>query len=316
MSAHQTAALYGKLVLWLRDEAARLLAEAEGASTTEDEKERLDGLIRSWFFDPQDELHGLAPRDIIWAEHKGEPNPVPADRLDDFFDDCPICQQMKEDIEAADAEGHDHSWNWYYDDGGYPLIARYDPEGWDERWAEEDAKLEAWKAEQEEPEPPAPDYEPLPIEDLELDPETFMEVIRAPWLDPALHKAATRLTEHLDIPEPGDRWEPGYRRIKQEEALSLVAGLHRQGVEIDALMDQIEAWPYENIALDWLSEPEQNASLICQALDQMPPDDYASQARFRHHRDFILTLGTLISPSARVWLQGWLDAVVQGAFIL
>jgi len=37
-------------------------------------------------------------------------------------------------------------------------------------------------------------------------------------------------------------------------------------------------------------------------------------ARFRHHRDFIPTLARVVHPGARLWLQGWLDAVAHGAF--
>ena len=32
-------------------------------------------------------------------------------------------------------------------------------------------------------------------------------------------------------------------------------------------------------------------------------------ARFRHHRDFILALAQLMSPAARLWMSGWLEAV-------
>ncbi|MBC8446200.1 MAG: hypothetical protein H8D78_00475, partial [Chloroflexi bacterium] len=58
----QECALYGDLVLWLRRRAAELLAEARTDSTVEAETVRLDELIRSWFFTPQDELYGSAPR--------------------------------------------------------------------------------------------------------------------------------------------------------------------------------------------------------------------------------------------------------------
>jgi len=315
MSAYQTAALYGDLVLWLRDRAAELLSEAEGTPSVEEEAARLDELIRGWFFAPNDNLHGLAPRDIIWAEDMGRPNPLPKDQVDDFFfDDCPICQQMKEDLEAADVEGHDHGFHWYYDDGGYPLIAHYDPEGWDARWAEEDREFEAWEAEQDAP-TAAPDYAPPPAEVPQVDPETFMEIMRQPWLDPALHQAAAKLADHVDVPAPEDRLGSGYRRITRNEATSLVIGLHRQGVDIDELLSQIDAWPYQNVALDWLSEPEQNAALLSHAMEtEIPPDDQVSLTRFRHHRDFIFILANLVRPGARLWLQGWLDAVVQGAF--
>ena len=40
-------------------------------------------------------------------------------------------------MKELDLEGE---WHWGFDDGGYPLIAEYDPEGWDARWAKEDAE--------------------------------------------------------------------------------------------------------------------------------------------------------------------------------
>jgi hypothetical protein len=247
-----------------------------------------------------------------------KPNPIPTDHLDEFFfDDCPICQQTKAEVEAAELEGHEHGWQWYHDDGGYPLIAHYDPEGWDARWAEEEADFEAWQAEQEQQREtgPAPPYTPPPVESKQVDPETFLEVLQRPWLDPELHKVAQKLAGCCDVPQPGDRFGPGYRRLTRPEATSLVAGLHQQGVDVQALLLQIEAWPYQNVALDWMSEPEQNAAVICYALEtEIDPDDEAELTRFRHHRDFIFALARLIPPGARLWLQGWLEAVAHGAF--
>lgn len=134
---YQEAALYGDLVLFLRDRAAELLA---GDGDVEAQRAQLDSLIREWFFAPQEELHGCAPRDLIWAEQKGEPNPIPSERLEEFFfDDCSLCQYVREELEADLAAGVDPGFHWRYDDGGYPLIAQYDPEGWDARWAAEDA---------------------------------------------------------------------------------------------------------------------------------------------------------------------------------
>jgi hypothetical protein len=126
----QEAALYGELVLYLRDHLAEMLAGEEGSF--EETLEQLDGIIRGWFFTPQDELHGCAPRDLIWAEQKGVPNPIHPERLDEFFvDDCPICQAEFEEVKVAIKAGEALGWHWYYDSGSNPLIARYDPEGWD-----------------------------------------------------------------------------------------------------------------------------------------------------------------------------------------
>jgi hypothetical protein len=37
-------------------------------------------------------------------------------------------------------------------------------------------------------------------------------------------------------------------------------------------------------------------------------------SKHTHHRDFILSLAQVVPPGARLWLQGWLDAVAHGAF--
>lgn len=308
----QECVLYGDLVLYLRDHAAELLAGDGG--DVEAERARLDTVIRDWFFAPQGELHDCAPRDLIWAEQKGEPNPIHPDRLVEFFDhDCPICQATHQEVKASIEAGEEHGWQWHHDDGGYPLIARYDPEGWDERWAEERAAFEQWQAEREA-QPAVPAYEPPPVEAAEVSPEEFIARARQPWLDPALHRVARMLADHADCPEPALSG-PRYRRITYDEALSLAVGLHEQGVDVEALLAQIEAFPYQNVALDWLSQPEQNVALMIQAMEQViAPDDENEMARFRHHRDFIFTLARVVRPGARLWLQGWLDAVAHGAF--
>jgi len=306
---YQECALYGELVLYLRDRAAEWLAGADG--DMEAERARLDALIRDWFFAPRDELYGCAPRDLIWAEQKGEPNPVHPERLAEFFDDCPICQATYQEVKQALEAGEDPGWHWHYDDGGYPLIARYDPEGWDERWAEEEA---SWKQREELPSVAAPSYEPPAVAEDGVSPEEFLARARQPWLDPALHQAARVLAEHVDCPEP-TLLGLHYRRATYDEALSLAAGLSAQGVDLEALLTQFQAFPYQNIALDWLSQPEQNAAMMIQAMDQLiSASDEAEMARFRHHRDFIFTLARVVHPGARLWLQGWLDAVAVGAF--
>ena len=158
----QECALYGDLALYLRDRAAELLAQSR-QTDVEVERARLDEIMRAWFFAPQDDLHSLAPRDVIWAERQGKPLSVPDDQLDDlFFDDCPVCQAMREDAEAELAQGHDHGWHWHYDDGGYPLIARYDPEGWNACYA---------------------DVEDMPLDPSALDDETTGESVISPLDD-------------------------------------------------------------------------------------------------------------------------------------
>ena len=314
----QECALYGDLILWLRDRAAELLAEAQGEATTvETEAARVDELIRSWFFTPQDELYGSAPREVIWREQLEESNPIPKEYANECVadDDCPICQAMREQIESAE-DDHEHGWHWTYCPDSC-LLDVYDPEGSEERWDKEFARHEEWKAQRDEERQtgPAPPYAPPPVDSKQVDPETFLEVLQRPWLDPELHKVAQKLAGCCDVPVPGDRFGAGYRRLARTEATSLVAGLHQQGVDVQALLAQIEAWPYQNVALDWLSDPEKNAAVICLAMEtEIHPDDQAELARFRQHRDFIFTLARLVPPGARLWIQGWLEAVTHGAF--
>lgn len=313
----QECALYGELVLYLRDRAAELLA-AEGGDL-EGEQERLDAIIHDWFFTPQDDLHGCSPRELIWAEQSGEPNPIYPEHLDEFFvEDCPFCQAEREEVKAAHKAGRDPGWHWYYDDGGYPLIAHYDPEGWEECWAEEEAAFEEWRNDQEPLAPEirfsaAEEYTPFPVEGERATPEEFVVRLRHPWIDPRLHRAAQMLTDRLDCPEPSPSGFR-YRPISYEEALSLLVGLYEQGIDVEMLLAQIEAFPYQYVALDWLSRPAENAALMVEAMEhQIAPDDEIEMARFRHHRDFIFLLSRIVSPGARLWLQGWLDAVAHGA---
>jgi hypothetical protein len=307
----QEAALYGDLVLALRDYAAEQLAALNPAHDVDAARAGLDEFIRTWFFTPQDELYGSAPREVIWREQLGEPNMIPKRYAAEAYgDDCPICQAMRAEIENAESdEAHGHHWTYCPDSC---LLDRYDPEGSEERWNKEFAQVEAvregWEAS-----PAAPDYAP-PSPLPQLDPEMFLAVLRRPWLDPELHQAGQQMAERCDVPLPPVPGGAPYRRITQDEALSLVAGLHRQGVDLPALLAQFEAWPYQNVALDWLSESERNVAFICQALEtEVAPEDESEQARFRHHRDFILTLAQFVPPGARLWLSGWLEAVAWGA---
>ncbi len=313
----QEAALYGDLVLYLRDQAADLLAGED--SDREEQQEHLDHIIRDWFFTPQDRLHGCAPRELIWAEQGRVPNPIHPEHLDEFFvGDCPICQAELEEIKAAMEADEDPGWHWYYDDGGYPLIARYDPEGWDECWAEIEADVEAWQTDQgdtpsETSLPAAEAYEPFPVTSDKATPEAFMARLRQPWIDPRLHQAAQMLAERLDCPEPSE-FGLQYRRIRYEEALSLLVGLYEHGVDVEGLLSQIEAFPYQYIALDWLSQPAENAAWLVEMIEREAAQGGESDIdRMRHHRDFIFMLSRMVSPGAQLWLRGWLDAIAHGA---
>ena len=73
----QECALYGELVRHLRDRCVERIAELDPTGGQDAAKSWADQVIRDWFFTPQKDLHGDAPRDVIWREQKGEPNIVP-----------------------------------------------------------------------------------------------------------------------------------------------------------------------------------------------------------------------------------------------
>lgn len=155
----QECALYGDLVRHLRDRCIERMAELDPTGGKDAAQAWANQVIRDWFFTSQKDLHGNTPRDVIWREWKGEPNIVPKDHEHEmYFDDCPICQAMKE----LEQEGE---WHWYYDDGGYPLIAEYDPEGWDAYYADDAATSKQGDGMQSETDDDgiAPDF---PVEDL------------------------------------------------------------------------------------------------------------------------------------------------------
>ncbi len=61
------AALYGDLVKYLSDRWAEQAAEFNETAFGE-ERPQIDELIRTWFFTPQPDLHGLTSRAIIRNE--------------------------------------------------------------------------------------------------------------------------------------------------------------------------------------------------------------------------------------------------------
>jgi hypothetical protein len=132
--AIQEAALYGNLVLALRDHAAARLAIAIPLLDIENARSQLDDFIQAWFFKPQEQLYGSAPRDVIWREQLGEGNLIPREYAAEVYSDCdcPICQMIRQEIENDEAHGH----CWVYSPDSC-LLDRYDPEGSDERWRRE-----------------------------------------------------------------------------------------------------------------------------------------------------------------------------------
>ena len=135
------AALYGDLVKYLRDRWAAQAAEFN-ATSFDEERTQIDELIRTWFFTPQLDLHGLTPHAIIRNEELGKPNVVPHDHLDELFDDdCLICEMMREEA----LRGAGGAWHF----GLAPdltLLDEYDPEGCATRWGEVDRGMEANRA--------------------------------------------------------------------------------------------------------------------------------------------------------------------------
>ena len=164
--------------------------------------------------------------------------------------DCPICQMMREEIENAESdEAPGHFWNYFPDSC---LLDRYDPEGSEERWRQELAEMQEWQVERQaehaQAQDAAPGYAPVPLSGQEVDAATFLSVLQRPWLDPELHRAAQQLVDHCDVPLTSATGGLSYRRITLAEALSLIAGLNGQGVDAKALLAQIDAWPYQNVA--------------------------------------------------------------------
>jgi hypothetical protein len=141
MSIHE-ATLYGDLVRYLRDACATRIAELKGTSL-EAERQNLDDLIRDWFFAPQDDLYGYTPQRVIRNEELGLRNTISAGHKHEiFFDDCPVCLEMRDLEEEGLGDGNGDEWGF----GLAPdmtLLDEYDPEGWDERWRIEGERMEA-----------------------------------------------------------------------------------------------------------------------------------------------------------------------------
>ena len=79
------------------------------------------------------------------------------------------------------------------------------------------------------------------------------------------------MVDHCDVPLTSATDGLSYRRITLGEALSLIAGLNGQGVDAEMLLAQIDAWPYQNVALDWLTEPEKSLAAVEWAMNGGSP---------------------------------------------
>ncbi len=161
MSALQESALYGELVRHLRDQCVVKITALDPAQDPAAARAWADAVIRDWLLTPHEDMHGSTPAEIIWRERKGEPNVLPKGHAHEMvFDDCPVCQAMKE----MELEGE---WHWGYDDGGFGLVDEYDRAGADAYWKEEDERFEKWKAEN-----------PRAIDERMGDPQHFIDVMK------------------------------------------------------------------------------------------------------------------------------------------
>jgi len=159
---------------------------------------------------------------------------------------------------------------------------------------------------------PGPEGVPVPTPSMSyasLDSSMLLSVLQRPGLDPAWYGLAQHLAERGDVSRYDRPRGSAHRRVTQDEALSLTVGLEELGVNIDAPSAQIEAWPNESIALEWLSEPERHAALVEEALETaLDPTHESARTRFREQRDFISSLARWMPPGARLWLRGWMEA--------
>jgi hypothetical protein len=135
-----------------------------------------------------------------------------------------------------------------------------------------------------------------------------------------LHDAARALAGRLgfSVPHPPLTRQCvnlGWHRLTFTEVLPLVAGLHDRGVDVSAFLEQVRAFPYQDISLEWLMAPERCMATMTGVLESdAVEDDPVSAARLRHDREFIERVSRLIPLHARIWLRGWSDALIHGAF--
>ena len=174
--------------------------------------------------------------------------------------------------------------------------------------------MEEWQverqAELEQAPDAAPGYSPVPLPGGEVDAATFLSVLHAPGSILSCITAAQLLVAHCDVPLTSATDGLSYRRITLADSLSLIAGLNGQGVDAEALIAQIDAWPYQNV----------RAGLVDRAGKgpgggRMGDERRLAAGSRRRRRPLsppsrlILALAQLMSPAARLWMSGWLEAV-------
>lgn len=171
-----------------------------------------------------------------------------------------------------------------------------------------------------------PDYNPPPLNkshstDLV---RLWMRAAYEPWPDLPLERAAKVLSRHLcySVPQPPLTHESvrlDWARFSEMEARALAFELHSAGVDIEALLAQIEAFPYDDgISLAWLINPEPGIHMHATLAEQMGEEEREmhpeSLARLRHSAEFIRRVAALIPPHVRIWLHGWAAAYTHAAF--
>jgi len=324
----QEYALYGDLVFYLRDRAAELLAGDDGDA--EAERARLDTIIcwrraggtitvtgcrRSYdggMMSSQDLFEYVCERVIgrLVEQVPGATEEAERAWFDQMLEDW-IRTQMSPDAAGA-GDGVEGAEVEYRTPEGKPLHRM---------------TIEFEEAEQEGVEDAAnvPDYDPPPLR-RSRDPDVVQLWMRAayePWPDLPLEQAARVLSRRIgySVPRPPLTHESvclGWSHFSEAEAQALAFELHVAGVDVEDLVEQIGAFPYDDISLVWLVEPERCIHLHTTLLEQMGEEERGeypeSLARLRHTIEFIDRMARLIPPHVRTWLSGWSAAFTHAGF--
>jgi hypothetical protein len=169
-----------------------------------------------------------------------------------------------------------------------------------------------------------PDYSPPPLKNRSADVvQLWMQAAYEPWPDLPLERAAKVLSRRIgySVPRPPLTHESvrlGWVHFSEMAARALAFELHNAGVDIEALLKQIEAFPYDDISLTWLTEPERCTHLHATLAEQMDEQERQmhpeSLARLRHTAEFIHRIAEVIPPHVRIWLHGWAAAYTHTGF--
>jgi hypothetical protein len=310
--ATQETALYSDLVLYLRDQATQMLVAAGAYASLEEAKQQLDVLIHDWLFTPQEDLYGSAPREIIWREQLNQGNPLPPEFVRQAMADSQsFSQTLMEKLNSSNSEefGYQEGWFWQYTPD-QTLIDIYDPEGSEDRWAQEQIFHQP-QLDPTEVDEPIPNYEPPAVDDFAFSPDEFLEKLN--WVSQQaerLQPIVEHLIERFEMPTLQGITLTEYRRLTERECLILLTSLEVHGVDLDELSKHVMAWPYQNISLDWFSNPEKQLFDCIYAMEtRTDPANKAELIRFRQHRDLLFVLCRLIPHDARLWIQGWLHGL-------